>query len=118
MPQRHARPCTWPRCPHRQPCPVHHPAEQADRDRRRQHYRGSYQRRARQVRAAANADPTTRCRRCRRTLAEILRHHPHAIWTAGHVIDGQVDGDLEAECSPCNYSAGGRGTTPPDRSTT
>lgn len=74
------------------------------------HHRGSHQRRARAVTTAANNDPTTRCWRCQRTLTE---HPPHrngkpARWTAGHLVDGQVDGLLLPEASTCNYSEGGR----------
>jgi hypothetical protein len=72
------------------------------------HHRGSYARRARLVRQAAYADPTTKCWRCGRTLAE---HPPHrtgtqARWTAGHVRDGDVTSPLAPEVSRCNYSAG------------
>ena len=74
------------------------------------HRRGSYQRDARRVVAAANADPTTRCRRCGLTLAE---HAPHktgrpATWQAVHVNDGQIGGPLEPEASTCNVTAGAR----------
>ena len=116
MPTRHPPPCSAdPRCPHRQPCPHHGPAEQHERDAarrpggRRAHYGGTYRRRAAAITAAANANPATRCRRCNRTMAEIHDEHPAAIWTAGHLVKGQVDGDLAPECSPCNYAAGGRG---------
>jgi len=73
------------------------------------HYRGGYHRQAAQLRAAAYANPSTRCWRCKLTLAE---HPPHrdgkpARWTAGHVIDGQPGGPLLPEASTCNYSAGG-----------
>lgn len=72
------------------------------------HHRGTYARRAALVRARAYADPTTVCWRCGRTLAE---HPPHrtgrpATWTAGHVEDGRIDGQLLPEASTCNYSAG------------
>lgn len=75
---------------------------------KRPHHTGSYQARAAAVRAAANANPTTTCWRCGRTLAE---HPPHrngkpARWTAGHIHDGQIDGPLAPEASTCNYSAG------------
>ncbi len=62
---------------------------------------GSYQRQAAAVRARADADPATRCWRCGRTRAE-----HRSKWQAGHVIDGQVGGELRAECTPCNASAG------------
>ena len=74
------------------------------------HYRGSYQARARRVRAAAYADPRTRCRRCGRTLAD----HPNQrngrapTWHAGHVIDGDPRSPLAPEVSTCNSVAGAR----------
>ena len=64
---------------------------------------GSYQRRAALVRQRADADPRTTCWRCGRTKAE----HGTA-WQAGHEIDGQVDGELRAECTTCNASHGAR----------
>jgi hypothetical protein len=67
------------------------------------HHRGSHQRRAKKITAAADADPTTRCWRCGRTKAEHGRR-----WHAGHLVDGQVNGPLAAECEPCNTSAGAR----------
>lgn len=72
------------------------------------HYRGTYQVQARLVRAHAYGNPGTRCWRCGHTMAEIQTKHPRAKWTAGHLIDGQVNGFLAAECSPCNFAAGGR----------
>ena len=72
------------------------------------HHRGDYHVRSRQVRDQANADPTTTCWRCGRTLAQ---HPPHkngkpARWTAGHLIDGDPTSPLAPEASTCNYSAG------------
>lgn len=67
------------------------------------HHRGSYAARARKLRAAANADPLTRCWRCGRTLAE----HGRA-WTAGHIAAGAIDGVLLPECAGCNYSEGAK----------
>jgi hypothetical protein len=64
-------------------------------------HRGNHQRRARAIVQAANADPTTRCWQCGRTKTEHRRR-----WTAGHVHDSQVDGELRAECEPCNFSRG------------
>jgi hypothetical protein len=74
------------------------------------HHRGTHQRRAEKVVAAANADPFTRCHRCGLWLAEHKRHRngKPAFWTAGHVIDGLVDGPLAAEASTCNFSHGAR----------
>lgn len=70
------------------------------------HHRGTHQARARKIVDQANANPDARCWRCGRTLAEIRRRRPRARWTAGHVVAGQVDGELRAECSPCNYGHG------------
>lgn len=70
------------------------------------HHRGSYQVQAKRVRDRANADPGSRCWRCGLTLAEVRKRKPHAKWTAGHLIDGQVGGRLAPECSPCNMGAG------------
>lgn len=75
------------------------------------HHRSpAYARQSRLVRAAANADPATRCWRCGRTLPEHPSHKTGAPprWTAGHVNDGQLDGPLAAEASTCNYTAGAR----------
>jgi hypothetical protein len=60
-----------------------------------------YRRRAAAIRAAANANPTTRCWRCGQTQAEHQRS-----WTAGHLVDGDNTAPLAAECAHCNYSAG------------
>lgn len=70
------------------------------------HHRGTYHVQAAHTRAAAYLDNTTRCWRCGQTLDEIRKTKPHAKWTAGHLVDGQVNGPMAAECSPCNYSAG------------
>jgi hypothetical protein len=70
------------------------------------HRRGTYATEAKAVRDQANANPATRCWRCGRTLTEIRRTKPHAVWDAGHVIDGQIGGPLRAECSPCNRGRG------------
>jgi hypothetical protein len=74
------------------------------------HHRGTYHAASAKVRAAANADPETRCWRCGLTLPE---HKPHrngkpATWTAGHTTDSQPGGHLAPEASTCNYAAGGR----------
>ena len=73
---------------------------------RRPHHAGSFQVRSAALRRAAYGNPATRCWRCRLTMAEILVKHPKARWTAGHLIDGQIGGQLAPECSPCNFSAG------------
>ena len=83
---------------------------------KRPHYAGTYQQRAARVRAAANADPFTRCWRCGRTKAQHKRK-----WTAGHVNagDARPDALLLPECEACNYSHGARmlntGTVPASR---
>lgn len=74
------------------------------------HHSGTYQRRAQHIRDQANADPTTTCWRCGRTLAH---HPPHddgkpAQWTAGHIIDSDPRSPLAPEASTCNYTAGAR----------
>jgi hypothetical protein len=71
--------------------------------RNRAHYSGDYQRRARAVRQAANANPLTRCWRCGRTLDE---HGPGVRWDAGHLRDGDPTSPLAPEASSCNRSAG------------
>lgn len=76
--------------------------------RNRAHYRGSYKREAQQLRAAAYANPDTRCGRCGLTLEE---HAPHrngkpATWDAGHVLDATPGAPLQPEASTCNRSAG------------
>jgi len=74
----------------------------------REHYTGSYKRTALRMRATANADPTSTCWRCKRTLGEIHATRPDARWTVGHLIDGDPQSPLAIECSPCNFSAGAR----------
>ena len=69
---------------------------------------GTHQTRAADVVARANADPTTQCWRCGLTLEQ---HPPHrngkpAFWTAGHKVDGQINGELAPEVSVCNFSHG------------
>lgn len=70
------------------------------------HHRGSYHVQSRRVRQAAWADPSTRCWRCGRTLAEVRATKPRARWTAGHLVDGQAGGPLLPECEPCNKGRG------------
>jgi len=74
------------------------------------HRSGPYQVQARNVVAAAYADPMTTCWRCGLMLHQ---HTPHkngrrAFWTAGHVLDGDPLSPLLPEASTCNYRAGGR----------
>jgi 5-methylcytosine-specific restriction endonuclease McrA len=73
---------------------------------KRAHYRGDYARRSAVVRAHAYSNPLTKCWRCGRTLDEVRATNPTATWQAGHLVDGAVNGDLRAECQPCNSSAG------------
>lgn len=77
---------------------------------RKPHHSGTYVRDSAILRAAAYADPTTRCARCGRTLAE---HPPTRTgkpprWQAGHVNDGQIGGPLRPEADVCNTAAGAR----------
>jgi hypothetical protein len=82
------------------------------------HHRGSHQRHAAKVVAAANADPTTRCQAilpngkvCNRTLTQ---HPPTKTgkppeWTAGHINHGQVatsTADYRPEVMSCNSREG------------
>ena len=59
-------------------------------------HKGSFTRRARLIRQAADADPTTRCWRCGRTKAEHGRK-----WTAGHLLRADPDSPLLPECQLC-----------------
>lgn len=68
------------------------------------HRRGSYQRRAAAVRAAAYSDSTTVCWRCGLTLDA----KPGDTWDAGHEHDGDPNSRLLPEHSSCNRSAGGK----------
>jgi hypothetical protein len=71
------------------------------------HHRGSYHRRSLALVRMAYANPDTRCWRCGRTLTE----HPPTLtgnpprWSAGHVVKGQVDGELRPEVLSCNVRA-------------
>lgn len=72
------------------------------------HHQGTFHRRSLAVVATANADPTAVCWRCGRTLHQ---HPPTRTgnppkWSAGHIIDGQVDGPLLPEVLSCNSRAG------------
>ena len=74
----------------------------------RSHYRGSYQDRAKRVRDAANADPSTRCWRSGLTLAEARAQNPgrRIVWHAGHTVDGDKYAPLLPELSHVNQSSG------------
>lgn len=74
------------------------------------HYKGDYPKRSAAVRAAAYADPNTRCWRCGRTLAQHPRHKSGrpASWQAGHIYDGDPNSPLAPEASTCNTLAGQR----------
>jgi hypothetical protein len=76
--------------------------------RNRSHYRGDYARRAAATRAAAYANPDTRCARCGLTLAAV----PGSTWDAGHLHDGVPESPLRPEHSTCNRTAGARLATP------
>ena len=71
------------------------------------HHTGTYQQRAARVRAAAYANPNTRCWRCGRTLEQIRRIRPRTRWDAGH-IHGPTHPALAPECSWCNRADGAR----------
>ena len=74
------------------------------------HYQGDYQTRARALRDAAYADPTTRCWRCGLTLAEFEARHPgrHARWHADHVVPGSRTSPLRPAHASCNTEDGAR----------
>jgi len=72
------------------------------------HHRGAHQTIARRITTAANANPSTTCWRCGKTLAQ---HRPHktgraVTWQAGHIVDGNSSAGYAAEASTCNTSAG------------
>lgn len=71
----------------------------------------AFRRLARLVTAAANADPTTTCWRCGRTLDRCgpqgdgrNANGTPCIWHAGHTISGDNRAPVRAECSHCNCS--------------
>ena len=71
----------------------------------------AHDKRAKVIRARAYADLSTRCWRCRLTLAEVKAANPtrRIEWHAGH-----TGGPLEpvlAECSLCNWRASAAATT-------
>ncbi len=72
------------------------------------HYKGTYKVRAAGVRRRAYLDATTTCRRCGLTLEARRATHPNETWEAGHVVDGQVGGELAPEHASCNRAAGAR----------
>ena len=74
------------------------------------HHSGTYHVQSKRVRDAAYRDPGTRCWRCRLTLDQCKPHRngKPARWTAGHLIDGQVNGVLLPECSTCAATSGAR----------
>lgn len=74
----------------------------------RPHHQGTYARRAKVVRNAAWADPTTTCWRCHLTLAQYAALHgaQAAAWQAGHLRDSDRSSPLVAEHARCNASAG------------
>lgn len=77
---------------------------------------GTYPAESAKLRAAAYANPATRCWRCRLTLDQIRQVKPRARWTAGHINDAEIGGKLLPECSPCNYRHGAlKGNRSPKR---
>ena len=75
---------------------------------RRHHTHPHFVRTGRALRAAANADPSTRCITCGGTHAEGVARWGErgAAWQAGHVNDGEVAGVLGPEHAFCNTSTG------------
>lgn len=73
-------------------------------------YRGSYPRRSKAIREAAQQNPATRCWRCGRTYIEALRlwGPKGAAWQSGHVVDGHPGSPLAAEHARCNKRAGAK----------
>jgi ribosomal protein L37E len=51
---------------------------------------------------AWNADPTTTCWRCGKTLTQVRERYPKAKWNNGHLWPNDPNAPLAAECSPCN----------------
>jgi hypothetical protein len=80
----------------------------------RAHHQGDYSRRARAVRDWANSHPDTICWRCGLTQVQYATTHGAraARWQAGHVVDGQVGGELLPEHARCNAQAGNRAREP------
>ena len=75
------------------------------------HKDSGFRRLARLVTVAANANPNTRCWRCRRTLDHCgprgNRRNANGTpctWHAGHTIAGDNNSPVLAECSHCNCS--------------
>ena len=77
---------------------------------RRHHTHPHFVRNSPRVKAAAYADPSTRCIICGRTLAEgvALWGETRAAWDAAHVNDGEVAGALGPGHAHCNRSDGAR----------
>lgn len=71
---------------------------------------GTFHQQSAKVRAAAKADPFTRCWRCRNTIDQCKPHRngKPAHWTAGHLNDSEIGGPLLPECSTCAASSGAR----------
>jgi hypothetical protein len=76
------------------------------------HHRGSFDRRAKAVRAYAYAHPDTICQRCGYRLHEGPHHRRDGTerWEAGHVNDGEVGGLLAPETRSCNRRAAAQKT--------
>lgn len=85
-----------PRC---SACEARH---QAERNASRPHYAGDYRARARALRAAANADPSTTCWLCGGTA------RPDDPWTADHVVAGDPASELRPAHKSCNSARGAR----------
>ena len=77
---------------------------------RRHHTHPHFVHVGRNVRAAANRNPATRCITCGGTHAEgVARWGDRgAAWQAGHINDGEIGGPLGPEHAHCNASKGAR----------
>ena len=76
------------------------------------HRDAGFRRTARLVTEAADANPRTRCWRCRRTLNHCgpngdgrNANGTPCTWDAGHVVAGDNNSPIRAECSHCNRSS-------------
>lgn len=78
-------------------------------------YRGTYHVRSLANLRTWNADPTTRCYVCHRTISEVRQDYPKAKWHNGHRWPNDPAAPLDAWCSRCNIAESNRrrGTTTP-----
>ncbi len=77
------------------------------------HRTAAYKRQARAIVTHANNNPDTRCWNCWYGNGLTLdQHPPHTTgrpprWTAGHINDSEIGGELRAQVSVCNFKRGG-----------